>query len=172
LKALTGGVVSIAGAATDPSSVTLNGRVALTRGDVLSLPPNAMLPDGLLSTVLGISYASGDTSVSVAAASVYEVAPNFQFDAPLAEQSPATVADVQAGCGGVSGVLPYVTIKDVLVLWRLGHREGIWPAHHRWRPGRSAFHSGRGRQRYGRRRPLVLAQRVVLGEWDGRSRSR
>lgn len=113
LKALTGGVVSIAGPATDPSSVTVKGHVALTRGDVLSLPPNAMLPDGLLSNVLGVSYASGETKVSVAAASVYEVAPNFQFDAPLAEQSPATVADVQAGCGGPSGILPYVAIKDV-----------------------------------------------------------
>jgi alpha-tubulin suppressor-like RCC1 family protein len=112
VKVLSGGVVSVSGAAEDPSGIVLRGHVVLARGTVLSLRPSVSLPRGLLSNVTAVSYASGTTSVSLTAASIYEVAPNFQFNVPL-QALQASAADFSAGCGLPSGLSPYRRIKNV-----------------------------------------------------------
>jgi alpha-tubulin suppressor-like RCC1 family protein len=112
VKELGGGVLSVVGAADDPSTVVLGGHVTLARGAILSLPPSTLLPRGLLSNVMAVGYAAGKTTVTVTAASVYQVAPNFQFDVPLAG-SQASAADVTASCGPASGISPYTHITNV-----------------------------------------------------------
>jgi hypothetical protein len=114
VKVLSGGALSVTGAADDPSTVVLEGRIALTRGAILSLPPSTLLPRGLLSNVVAIAYAAGKTTVSVTPASVYEVAPNYQFDVPLAA-SQASAAGVTASCGGPSGISPYVRATGISI---------------------------------------------------------
>jgi len=115
LKALAGGEVSIAGPSEDPSSIVLKGHVALARGNVLSLPPSPMLPRGVLSNVTFVSYGPDTTSASLTAASIYEVAPNFQFDVPLEakEATTARAASLSASCDPASGLSPYRRIKSV-----------------------------------------------------------
>jgi hypothetical protein len=71
VRPFRGGVVSLAGPPDDPSTVVLAGHVILARGAILSVPPSSMLPRGLLSHVLGVSYGPGKTTVSVKAASPY-----------------------------------------------------------------------------------------------------
>jgi hypothetical protein len=110
LKVLSGGVVSVAGAPENPSGVVLKGHIALAHGAVLSLPPSLSLPRGLLSNVVAVAYSPGSTSVSLTAASIYQVAPNFEFEVPL-QETQARAADV--GCGPVSGISPYRRIKNV-----------------------------------------------------------
>ena len=72
-----------------------------------------MLPRGLLSNVVNVAYARGKTTASLRAASVYEVAPNFQFDVPLTSSTQAFASDVTASCGPASGLTPYRHIKNV-----------------------------------------------------------
>lgn len=112
VKALSGVVVSVSGAAEDPAAIVLRGHIVLARGEILSQRPSVALPRGLLSSVTGVSYALGKTSVSLKAASIYEVAPNFQFNVPL-EASRASAADFSADCGLPSGLSPYRRIKNV-----------------------------------------------------------
>ena len=107
---LSGGVVSIVGPSVNPSAIVLKGRIALARGAVLSLPPSLSLPRGVLSNVVAVAYGPGTTSVSLTAASIYQVAPNFEFEVPL-QQTQAEAAD--AGCGPASGISPYRRIKNV-----------------------------------------------------------
>ena len=112
VKVLSGGVVSVTGAPEDPSRIVLRGHVVLARGEVLSHRPTTSLPRGLLSNVVAVSYAPGTTSVSLTAASIYHVAPNFQFNVPM-QASQASAADFSAGCGLPSGLSPYRRIKSV-----------------------------------------------------------
>ncbi|HEX3510354.1 MAG TPA: hypothetical protein VHT27_04560 [Solirubrobacteraceae bacterium] len=76
------------------------------------MPPSDLLPRGVLSHVVAVSYGAGKTTVSLRAASIYEVAPSFQFDVPLVNAQ-AAAAGLSGGCGGVSGVTPYRHIKDI-----------------------------------------------------------
>lgn len=110
LKVLSGGVMSVVGAAGNPSRIVLKGHIRLARGAVLSLPPTLSLPRGLLSNVVAVAYGPGTTSVSLTAASIYQVAPNFEFEVPLQETHAAAAA---AGCGSASGISPYRRIKNV-----------------------------------------------------------
>ena len=112
VRALSGGALSVGGAADDPSTVVFGGHVALARGAILSLPPSTLLPRGLLSNVVAVVYAAGKTTVSVSAASVYEVAPNYQFDVPLAAAQ-ASAAAVNASCPPASGLSPYADVNGV-----------------------------------------------------------
>ncbi len=61
-----------------------------------------------------VSYESGTTRLALIAASVYEVAPNFQFDVPL-NVPQAAAADISADCKlrPDLGVSPYAHISDV-----------------------------------------------------------
>ncbi|HEY5193659.1 MAG TPA: hypothetical protein VIJ39_07295 [Solirubrobacteraceae bacterium] len=81
------------------------------------MPPSSQLPRGLLSHVVAVSYRAGDTVLSLTAASIYEVAPNFQFDVPLQQAPEASSADFSGGCvlpsGLPSGLSPYRRIKSV-----------------------------------------------------------
>jgi hypothetical protein len=115
LKLLTSSAISITGPAEDPSSIILDGHVALGRGNVLSLPPSPMLPRGVLSNVTRVSYGPNTTSVSLTDASIYQVAPNFEFNVPLEvkEAPTATAASLGASCDPTSGLSPYRHIKDV-----------------------------------------------------------
>jgi hypothetical protein len=115
LKLLTSSAISITGPVEDPSSIILKGHVALARGNVLSLPPSPMLPRGVLSNVTGVSYGPNTTSVSLTDASIYQVAPNFEFNVPLEvkEASTAIAASLGASCDPASGLSPYRHIKDV-----------------------------------------------------------
>ena len=111
----SGGEVSITGPSEDSSSIVLRGHVVLARGNVLSLPPSPMLPRGVLSNVTAVSYGRGVTSASLTAASIYQVAPNFQFDIPLEarEAVAARAASLSGSCDPASGLSPYRRIKGV-----------------------------------------------------------
>lgn len=112
IKTLSGGVVSVTGSPENPTSVVLSGHRTFVPRAIISMPPNVRLPRGLLSHVVAVSYRAGNTLVSLRAASIYEVAPNFQFNVPL-QASQATAADFSAGCGLPSGLSPYRRIKSV-----------------------------------------------------------
>ncbi len=112
VKTLRGGVVSVAGPPENPTSILLSGHQTFAPRAIISMAPDVQLPRGLLSHVVAISYRAGNTLVSLRAASIYEVAPNFQFNVPL-QSSRATAADFSAGCGIPSGLSPYRRIKDV-----------------------------------------------------------
>lgn len=112
VKTLTGGLLSATGSAEDPMSVVLSGHQTFTSGVIISMPPSVQLPRGLLSHVVAVSYHAGNTMLSLHAASIYEVAPNFQFNVPL-QASQATAADFSASCGLPSGLSPYRRIKNV-----------------------------------------------------------
>ena len=111
VRSLGGGVLSVAGPPGDPTAVVLRGRVVFAPRAIISMPASGMLPRGLLSHVVGASYRGGDTTVALVAASIYEVAPSFQFDVPLTV-SQASAAAFSAGCGLASaGVAPYRRIE-------------------------------------------------------------
>ncbi len=119
IKTLQGGVVSITGPPEDPTSVVLSGHQTFAPRAIVSMAPSAQLPRGLLSHVVASSYRSGGTVLALTSASIYEVAPNFQFDIPL-QASPAalaTAAGFSGGCvlssGLPSGLEPYRRIKGV-----------------------------------------------------------
>ncbi len=112
IKTLRGGVVSVTGPPEDPTSVVLSGHQTFAPRAIVSMAPSVQLPRGLLSHVVAVSYRAGDTVLSLRAASIYEVAPNFQFNVPL-QASQATAADFSAGCGLPSGLSPYRRIKSV-----------------------------------------------------------
>lgn len=109
IKAFRGRVVSVAGSPGDPITVVLPGRVRFAKDAILSIAPGGVLPRGLLSRVVGVKYGGGNTTVSVRAASIYDVAPVFEFDVPLA-LSPQVVSRI-ASCSGISGLSPYRTIR-------------------------------------------------------------
>jgi hypothetical protein len=114
VKTLQGGAISVTGPPEDPTSVVLSGHQAFAPNAIISMPPSVQLPRGLLDHVTAVSYNGGNTVLSLTAASIYEVAPNFQFDIPLQEPG-ATAADFSAGadCGLPAGLSPYRHIKDV-----------------------------------------------------------
>jgi hypothetical protein len=115
LKLLTSSAISITGSPEDLSNIILKGHVVLARGNVLSLPPSPILPRGVLSNVTGVSYGPNTTSVSLTNASIYQVAPNFEFNVPMeAKEAPmALAASLGASCDSASGLSPYRHIKDV-----------------------------------------------------------
>src|SRR6185312_5725598 len=88
------------------------GHIPLATGAIVSMAPSAALPRGLLSHVVKETYAANTTTASLTPASIYEAAPNFQFQVPL-RPSKAKTAAASAACGGPSGVEPYRRIKDV-----------------------------------------------------------
>jgi hypothetical protein len=104
-------VLSVGGAAGDPSSLVLEGRYAFGRDAILSIASSALLPRGLLSHVRSVTARAGRTTVALRAASVYEVAPAMDFDVPLRIVEPARSS--AASCGGVSGVKPIRRINDI-----------------------------------------------------------
>ena len=112
-------VLSVRGDAANPVSIVLAGRERLRSGAVLSMAPSARLPRGLLAHVRFVSYTSGRTTVALAPASVYRVAPVAQFDIPLSvEKAASTRASSgglvrSAGCGRADGVLPYRRITKI-----------------------------------------------------------
>jgi hypothetical protein len=112
VKTLHGGVVSVTGPPENPTSVLLSGHRTFAPRAIISMAPDVQLPRGLLSHVVAVSYRAGNTLVSLRTASIYEVAPNFQFNVPL-QSSRATAADFSADCGLSSGLSPYRRIKDV-----------------------------------------------------------
>jgi len=112
VKTLNGGVVSVTGSPENPTSVVLSGHQTFAPRAIVSMAPSVQLPRGLLSHVVAISYRAGNTVLSLTAASIYEVAPNFQFNVPL-QASQATAADFSAGCGLPSGLSPYRRITNV-----------------------------------------------------------
>jgi hypothetical protein len=114
VKTLQGGAISVTGPPEDPTSVVLSGHQTFAPNAIISMPPSVQLPRGLLDHVTAVSYSGGNTVLSLTAASIYEVAPNFQFDIPLQEPG-ATAADFSAGadCGLPAGLSPYRHIKDV-----------------------------------------------------------
>ena len=112
VKTLSGGVVSVTGPPEDPTSVVLSGRQTFAPRAIISMAPSVRLPRGLLSHVVAVSYHADNTVLLLTAASIYEVAPNFQFNVPL-QASQATAADFSAGCGLPSGLSPYRRIKSV-----------------------------------------------------------
>ncbi len=112
VKTLRGGVVSVAGPPENPSSVVLSGHQTFAPRAIISMAPTVQLPRGLLSHVVAVSYRAGNTIASLRAASIYEVAPDFQFNVSL-NATQAHTADFSAGCGLPSGVTPYRRIKDV-----------------------------------------------------------
>src|SRR5450755_504795 len=119
-------VVSIRGPAGDPSKIVLRGHRVFARDAILSLPPSTLLPRGVLSPVRRVSNTAGNTTVSLRAASPYEVAPSLQFDMP-ARVSQASAASLSAGCGAPSGVSPYRRIKDISFSggWNTVHVLGV-----------------------------------------------
>jgi alpha-tubulin suppressor-like RCC1 family protein len=112
IKTLSGGVVSVTGSPEDPTAVALSGHQTFGPRAIISMTPSVQLPRGLLSHVVAVSYRADNTVLSLRAASIYEVAPNFQFNVPL-EVSQATAAAFSAGCGLPSGLSPYRRIKSV-----------------------------------------------------------
>ncbi len=112
VKTLSGGVVSATGPPEDPTSVVLSGHQTFAPRAIVSMAPSVQLPRGLLSHVVAVSYRAENTVLSLRAASIYEVTPNFQFNVAL-QASQATAADFSASCGLPSGLSPYRRIKNV-----------------------------------------------------------
>jgi alpha-tubulin suppressor-like RCC1 family protein len=109
---LAGGVLDVTGPPEAPSTVVLRGHLRLVPGSIITMAPTSKLPKGLLARVGAVVYEAGNTAVSLSPASIYEVAPNFQFNVRLSSPR-ATAAGLSASCGGPSGVDPYRRIKDV-----------------------------------------------------------
>lgn len=105
-------VAAVTGPAEDPTGLELRGATGLARGDLLSVPPTAALPRGVLARVHSVVDHGATTEVTVTAASVYEVAPNYEFDVPL-KDTQAQAADYSAGCSAATtGVTPYRNINN------------------------------------------------------------
>jgi alpha-tubulin suppressor-like RCC1 family protein len=125
---VSGGVVAVGGAPTDPTSVTFAGRRAVRVGKVLSLRPNARLPRGLLARATAVHARSGRTVVQVQAVSIYSVMPVASFDIPVAP-TPGSAADVfhpnlkslQCGPSGFSGVYRRITNIHLSGGWNTVH---------------------------------------------------
>ena len=114
VKTLSGGAVSVTGPPEDPTLVVLSGHQTFAPRAIISMAPSVQLPRGLLDHVVSTSYSNGNTVTTLTPASIYEVAPDFQFDIPLQEPA-ATAADFSAGadCGLPAGLSPYRHIKNV-----------------------------------------------------------
>jgi hypothetical protein len=80
---LGGGVLGVAGPPTNPRAVTLTGRRALKPGRVLSLPPSARVPRGVLARIAAVRHTGARTVVTLRPVSVFAVVPVAQFDIPL-----------------------------------------------------------------------------------------
>jgi hypothetical protein len=83
LRALRTRVVGVSGPPAHPRSVRLAGRPGLAAGEVLSLPPSAALPDGVLGRVRSLKRQGGSTVVALEPVSVFDVVPAAQFDVPV-----------------------------------------------------------------------------------------
>lgn len=112
LHVLSHGVEGVRGPTEDPSAVVLPGDVSLARGNILSAPPNSVAPRGVLGRVTSVAHAHGETTVGLVSVSVYEVAPNYEFDVPLVDAT-AAASGFSESCGPTVGVEPYRNIKDV-----------------------------------------------------------
>lgn len=92
-----GGTVSVAGGpSTSPTSVGLNRTERPQVGEIVSAPPTAELPHGLLARVTTVSGKPGAWAIGVAPAKITDVLPNAQFDIPL------TMADGGSARRGLS----------------------------------------------------------------------
>lgn len=108
-----GAVVSVAGPEGNPTSIVLRGRVAFAKDAILSLRPSDKLPRGLLSHVEGVVSAGSNTRVTLRAASVYEVAPSFEFDIPVNVAPGAAASGLS--CGAAVGLVPSLAARDISV---------------------------------------------------------
>lgn len=98
-------VVGVGGPAGDPSSLTLRGRSKIRKGAIISIPPRPDLPRGVLSRVTSVKATKGSTTLSLRAASAFEVAPSLQFDVPAGVRAATRVP-----------VVPSATCKPTAVV--------------------------------------------------------
>lgn len=108
----SGRVTAVAGPAGNPSEITLAGRFALGKGAVVSIPPSAQLPRGLLSYVVSARPQGDATVVSLRAAPVFEVVPNYQFEVPL-DAAAAGRVRARRSCSGLDGLTPRREIRNI-----------------------------------------------------------
>jgi hypothetical protein len=111
-------VLSVGGPPGNPTSLLVAGRgKGFRRGELLSIPPGAGLPRGVLSTVTDTGIAKGNTTVTLRAATIFEAAPNYSFDVPgtVGNATIGSVLGRSAGCKltGVDQEIFSREIKDV-----------------------------------------------------------
>jgi hypothetical protein len=113
VRTVSGHVISVIGEPTSPRGVVLRGVGAIRRGTILSAQPDDSLPRGLLARVTSVSPGEKGTTVHLAPAGIYDVAPNMSFDIPLstAEAARASAA-FKCGPSG-SSFSPFAQISDI-----------------------------------------------------------
>lgn len=104
-------VRELIGPAGDPTAVVLSGRRGPRLGSFVSIASGGEVARGVLSKVTSVSRRSDTVLVGLRAISVFEVAPVFEFDERISGARGSTVR--ARACGGVSGLEPYRTIKNV-----------------------------------------------------------
>jgi hypothetical protein len=116
VQSLNGGVIGVAGDPGDPSAVVFEGQRTFKNGAILSIPPGGPLPHGLLSRVTSVTPDGPNTTVTLQAATVYDVAPTMSFDIPLSgDEAEVVERAAKVSCGGTSGLSPYRRIKDISI---------------------------------------------------------
>lgn len=96
-----------------PSGVVLRPGVRVRHGQILSARPSARLPNGLLARAVAVSGRARQ-QVVVRAVSIYEVAPNFSFDVPVAAAESAE-ASALVKCASSAGIDPFVHLSNFRV---------------------------------------------------------
>jgi hypothetical protein len=117
----TGDILRVVGDPTDPSAIVLRDAEEVDLDTILSAPPSADLPQGLLVQVTSVSEQQGDAvRARVDPVGIYDVAPNMSFDIPLSSAQ-AAQASAAFKCEGPDGssINPFIHFEDV-------HLTGGW----------------------------------------------
>lgn len=123
VRSANGKITDVVGSPVDPSELVMRGARGVHPGTVLSAPPSASLPQGLLVRVTSTHRSHGALRVAVAPAGIYEVAPNMSFDIPLSGAEAARVSSLLK-CGPTgSSFSPFARISDI-------HLTGGWTTTH------------------------------------------
>jgi len=118
-----GSISRVLGDPLAPTEVVLGHRPRLRRGSILSAPPSAKLPQGLLARVTDVSRRHGAVRAKLEPAGIYEVAPNMAFDIPLSTADAARVSALfKCGPSG-SSFSPFARVSDI-------HLTGGWTTTH------------------------------------------
>jgi hypothetical protein len=117
-------IVRVLGSPTEPSAVVLKPGVKVRRGQILSSHPTGALPHGLLARALAVSGHERE-QVVLRGAGIYEVAPSFSFDVPVAVTEGASASQL-VNCStssGQPGAVPFVHLSNF-------HVSGGWTTSH------------------------------------------
>lgn len=116
-------VLRVFGKRRQPSALLLRGGGEYRRGIILTSPPSAKLPRGLLARVVGVANGR-KTKVKLRPASIYEAAPNMRFRTQLRVLSGAGASALS--CGSGSSFDPFVRVSNV---WTDGGwtTSRVWP---------------------------------------------